>query len=191
MPAIAAGHYWTQRQRYRAALGKIASIDDVDIQQVLQQALTVWIRRKFRGISSALTTRMGCRLSCLPDGYEGPIEVEHAVPLRIIHNRILGLYPNGAIDQNTGNILPTTEDVEAYVRAFVIGVLVTPQQHALLPAQAMNSDWNWLADVPLWDWDDLDIEHWDYDIRTLWLKLIMYRYEQVPPPNGPIKYRPI
>jgi hypothetical protein len=191
MPATAAAQYWTQRRRYRAALGQIAAIDDEDIRQALRQALTVWIRGKFRGISTALTTRMGCRLSCLPVGYEGQIHVEHAVPLKMIHNQILGIHFNGAVDQNIHNILSTPKDIEAYVRAFVIGVLVSPQQHSLLDPQSMNAEWNWLADIPPWDWNNLSLDDWNYDTRPSWMRLIMHRYEHVPPPQGPIKYRPI
>lgn len=186
MPATAAAQYWAQRQRYRSALDTIATIADDDIKHSLRKALTAHVRGKFRGLSRALTTRMECRLSCLPDNWKEPIQVEHAVPLNLIHNRLLGIQRNGDIDHDTYNLLPTIQDIEAYVRAFVVGVLVTPGQHALLNAWAMNGEWAWLADSLRWDWSDLDLEEWNYDNRPVWLQSVMNRYEHVPIPYRPL-----
>jgi hypothetical protein len=191
MPATAAFQYCTQRQKYRTALAMIATITDKDIQNCLRSALTAHARRKFRGISTALTERLGCRLSCLPEGHEGVFQIEHAIPLKLIHNRILGIHPDGTVDHNTYDIFAKEKDIEAYVRAFMVGVLVTPQQHSLLNAQAMNDEWKWLADMPSWQWGELDHQDWNYTDRANWLRLIMSRYEDVPPPGGPLPYRPL
>lgn len=189
MPATAAAQYWTQRERYRTALRKISAIDDEDIQQTLRQALTRWVRGNFRGISTSLTRRIGCRLSCLPDNYEGTIHVEHAVPLNLMHDYILGIPGN-----ELGNLydrFPTLPDIEVHVRKFVVGVLVTPDQHSLLDAWGMHGEWTWLADAAPWDWNDIDFQNWNYDERPLWLRSVMNRYESVPPPEGPLRYRPL
>lgn len=189
MPAIAAARYWGQREKYRSALDMIDPITDENIRVFLRKALTAHVRGQLRAISKGLTIRMGCRFTCIPTGYTGPVEVEHAIPLKLIHNRILGIKKNGVVDNETQKIFATTENIEAYVRAFVIGVLVTPAQHTLLNAQDMHGEWTWLADIQPWDWSDLKRGVWNYNERPLWLRSIMNRYEHVPLPEGPIKYR--
>lgn len=191
MPESAGTQYLSQRQRYRTALEHIAAIDDEDIKRILRKALTAHVRQKFRGISKYLTEEVGIRFTCLPEHYDGKIEVEHAVPLHLVHNQILGLHANGTVNQDTYDLFSTGQSIEDFARAFMVGVLVTPEQHRLLNARAMHGEWAWLADIPPWDWNTLDTRDWDWERRPLWVRRIMNRYEHVSPPAGPLIYRPI
>ncbi len=189
MPATAAQQYWSRRARYREALEIIATIPDADIRTLLSTALTADVRRKFRGISDALTDQMGTKLSTVPEGYEGG-HIEHAVPLRLIHNHILGIIQAGAVDPATYDLFPDTASIQAFVGAFVVGVEVTPEQHGMLNRQNMHGEWDWLANFPAWNWNELQNGEWNFAARPQWLIAFMNRYENVPPPEGPLEYRP-
>jgi hypothetical protein len=184
--ADAAAKYWMQREAYRNALLMTESIADNHTKEFTQAALIAYVRARFRDISSELTKRIGCRLTCLPDGCKERSEVEHAVPLNLIHDRILGVKGRlGNVDHETRDILPTVKSIQAYVAAFMVGVQVTSTQHRQLKGHSMHDEWKWLADMPPWDWDELTLADWNYVRRPKWLQKIMGRYEHVP-----LAYRP-
>lgn len=188
MPAIAAQLYFSRREQYRNALATIETIADPEVRYVLAKALTAHVRRVYRGISTGLTTRMGCRLSTLSEGYEGPVHVEHAVPLRLIHNRLLGITQQGAVDPDAYDLFPDPASIQDFVEAFIVGVKVTPAEHAMLNAHNMHGEWDWLHGFQPWNWNELAVDEWEYANRPLWLISLMNRYENVATPNGPLKY---
>lgn len=175
----AAMKYRMRREVYRNALLAIESIPDRHTKKFIQAALLAYVRARFRDISSELTQRIGCRLTCLEDGCQERSEVEHAVPLNLIHDRILGIKGKlGKVDNETCDIFQTEESIQAYVTAFMVGVRVTSEQHRRLKGHSMHGEWKWLADMPPWDWDELTLADWSYK-RPEWLKTIMGCYEHV------------
>lgn len=182
----AAKKYLMQREVYRNALLVAKGIPDKHTEKFTHAALLSYVRARFRDISSELTKRIGCRLTCLPVGYQGSFEVEHAVPLNLIHDRILGFKGQLCnVDDVSTDIFPTVESIQAYVAAFMVGVQVTSSQHRQLKGHSMHGEWKWLCDIPSWGWDEITFANWSYGERPEWLQKIMGRYEHVP-----LVYRP-
>lgn len=187
----AAKKYLAQRTVYRDALLVIENIgnktpENKRIVKFAHAALIAYARARFRDISGALTDEIGCRLTCLPEGYQERFEVEHAVPLNLIHDRILGVKGKlGIVDNETYNLFPTVQSLTGYIAAFMVGVRVTKAQHGQLKGHSMHGEWQWLIDIEPWDWDQLSFENWCYDERPEWLQRIMGRYEHVPMPYRP------
>lgn len=76
--------------------------------------------------------------------------MEHAVPLRLIHNRILGVTANGIDDPQTRDLFDSEEAIEDFVARFVVGVQVAAGEHRRLNAQFMSTmpeGWAWTTEA--------------------------------------------
>lgn len=181
--AWASARYVKSRAVYRMALEATQRIEDPAVRHWVEGALMAKARANCRAISGALTEWVGCRLTALPEGYSGAVEVDHAVPLNLIHDKILGIG-----EHDRGQPL-RNEEVRRFVEMFVVGVKVTPGLHALLKKQHMPICWQWLADHDAPDWDSIKSCDWAFEKRPLWLRSLMGRYEDTAS-TRPLHYRP-
>ena len=129
---------------------------------------------------------MGCQLTCVPENYTEAVEIEHAVPLNLIHDHILGIKGKGVgFKSATDYILKESEDIQAYVAIFVVGVWVTKDQHSKLKARSMHEEFDMTANLDAWNVNELSLKNWSYQDRPVWLQKIMGRYEHLQ-----LEYRP-
>jgi len=136
----AAQEYWRIREDHRRLDAQINTllIGEED-RGTLRSAWRASSRAKMRGISNRVarfnlvgTTTAACEALARN---QNP-EVEHAVPVNIIHNWILGIDRSG---NETAHVQPIRDmdGVEKIIRAFVVGVYVTPEEHSALASQSM------------------------------------------------------
>jgi hypothetical protein len=75
-------------------------------------------------------------LACKALAREGKIELEHAVPVNLVHNWKLGIDRTGSYAAQV-QALRDPHDIEKFIRGFVIGVQVVPAEHRKLAPQSM------------------------------------------------------
>ena len=152
--------YFNQRETYHKAFSCIKDFSDESSRKFAFEALQTHVRSKFRGISSKLTKKMGCQLTCVPENYTEAVEIEHAVPLNLIHDHILGIKGKGVgFKSATDYILKESEDIQAYVAIFVVGVWVTKVQHSKLNARSMHQEFDMTANLDAWNVNELSLKN--------------------------------
>jgi hypothetical protein len=149
MPNIAAHKYYDARDMYRRICDVLTAMPHLDpgMQEAMRRGALQRTRAIFRTISSDLTRRTGAAFCTGNGGAEKP-HTEHAVPLRLIHDRILGVTASGKSDPTTWHMFDTAEAIQKFVASFVVGVLVAPSDHT-----ALNKEFK--CDMPKeWEWDE-------------------------------------
>lgn len=190
MPKAAAIQYLQARDLLHRAFNAIDSINaDPDLQNVLRRAAGNWAKKKLRGISTALTARLGNRFQAACEFRErGP--VQHALPLNLLHNHILGLDRNNA-RTGTWNRAWTHASLETFLKKFVVGVGVVEEQHRKLDRlfkEKMPTAFDF--DDPLfddWSWEDVAQSGWSWEERPLQVRRLMARYDHE---DVDIRYHP-
>ena len=114
----------------------------------LSNAVLQATRRRFRSIANGLKSRMASRyhtLEACRGQSGGQRDEEHAVPLNLIHNRILNI--SGPCDGDLPSLSGDLKDLQALLEHHLLVVDVTPQQHATLKKTKMPKGWTWFGDV--------------------------------------------
>ena len=131
---VAAAKYFLALTSYRRARVALIDVAD-DVHKFMRDALDAHVRRKFRGIATQLTNRIGFTYSTIAAReLLGNFDIDHAVPLCMIHEEIL--------------LMSTLEEIESVLRKYVIGVKLTAQEHKDLNKQFKMSM------PPMWQWSD-------------------------------------
>ena len=137
----AAEDYWRARENFQRVdlqLRQMAIGNEVD-RETLRGAWRASARRKMRGISDRVA-RLNIEITtpgaCLAVAGKQRFHVEHAVPVNLIHNRLLGIDRAGREAVGAQSI-DDLASAGVFIRDFVIGVRVTPLEHKTLPPQTM------------------------------------------------------
>jgi hypothetical protein len=132
----AAVRYRATAELYRQALAAVASTGPAC--DFARSALEAHVRLKFRGISSRLTNDIGVTLASRASLQgQQDLDVDHAVPLAGLHDRIL--------------VLDSVGEIAALLRPHMLGVRITVTEHRALNRQykmSMPEGWQW-GDDPL------------------------------------------
>lgn len=131
---VAAAKYYLALAAYRRARVALLDVSD-DAHEFMRDALDAHVRTKFRGIATQLTKRIGFAYST-PAARElvGSFDIDHAVPLCMIHDEIL--------------LADSLDEIEGVLRKFVIGVKLTVQEH-----KDLNKRFK-MSMPPMWLWTD-------------------------------------
>ncbi|RYH28828.1 MAG: hypothetical protein EON54_23025, partial [Alcaligenaceae bacterium] len=149
---VAAKLYVLVRDQHHELKKRIReSVDDgVERARMLQEAEPD-VRARFRRIATRLMQKSGVEIPHRPEVcYSNPDTVkrqrrdrEHAVPLSMIHDRILGVprrWDGGALQPQR------QDEIAKFLAHHILVVGVTKEQHAHVLPGAMPEGWHWFGD---------------------------------------------
>ena len=125
-------------QRVDLQLRQMAIANEKD-RATLRKPWRASARGRMRGISNRvarLNIEITTQGACLAVAAGQPIDIEHAVPVNLVHNRLLGI-DRGGREAAAESGLPDLAAVTGFIRTFVLGVRVTPLEHKTLLPQTM------------------------------------------------------
>jgi hypothetical protein len=147
--AVAAQEYFKAREGYEKIILLLSSmaIPEPEI-GIIKSALRASVRARFRAISNRLaeTPKYATDLAC-KSGNDIKIEIEHAVPLNLIHNQVLGITRQGNRDETSFKKYRSVKEIEHFLKEFVIGVLITELEHKKINKRYAQS----MPENTLWD----------------------------------------
>jgi hypothetical protein len=151
---VAARLYGLTRDQHFELRERITNtVEDIAQRDRLLQETEPDVRARFRRIATRLMQRAGADIPHRPEvcpKHPDPAarqrrDREHAVPLALIHNRILNLPPPWS---NEAPAPATVEEIAAILRHHIRVIGVTRGQHANVLPATMPPDWRWF-DAPM------------------------------------------
>ena len=134
--------------RHRRLVAALAAIQEEETRAQIESAILVDTRRRLRGAANGHAARnppvFRTHEACANAATGGGFEREHAVPLNLLHDALLGRAPGA--DGVLPVALQDPAEILRFLQFHLFHGLVTRDQHRLLNAFSMPEGWTWYMD---------------------------------------------